>query len=561
MDEANKIIGKVSATGNNPSTINDFYFWTHADVRLSPFDVVKVEHFENSVTYGVVSEINHVTDSASHFASYISSDFGNLSEHTKGNTDRLRFNYVKARVIGNTQNIYTPVLHDSLVRFCSPEDIKDALGLSKPKNPLTCGYLEMYGERVPVQLNANFLVGPDGAHLNISGISGLACKTSYCMFLMNALQQKYEMMDEDDSNKKSIAYVIFNVKGKDLLSIDEDRVYSDEKEKAKDAEKYKLLGIEQRPFNNVQYFYPYSAKPEQHHIQSYAGWEDMASKQLNSNRGYIFKYPFIECKDKLEMLFANEEDTTSTMETIVSYIKAEKGPFSNIKSWKGLTDALDSMLSDQWENERKNSGIATNSWRKFKRLLTMKLMNKIFSDTPSEECHEVDLNTKIQGIKNAQVLVVDIARLDDGAQGFVFGDIISTLNKLMSAKDDPETPDKIVVFVDELNKYASSDTPKDSPILKELLDITERGRSLGLILFAVEQFRSVIHKRVKGNCSTSAYGRTNFVELASSDYSYFGDVYKNLMTRLSAGEYIVQNPALRSLIKINFPRPAYKENS
>ena len=41
---------------------------------------------------------------------------------------------------------------------------------------------------------------------------------------------------------------------------------------------------------------------------------------------------------------------------------------------------------------------------------------------------------------------------------------------------------KIVIFIDELNKYASTDTPKNSPILHQILDIVERGRSLGLFL-------------------------------------------------------------------------------
>ena len=62
-----KIIGKVSATEKNPSTIDDFYFWTDKKCILSPFDIVKVEHESSSVTYGVIEEINHVTDASSHF--------------------------------------------------------------------------------------------------------------------------------------------------------------------------------------------------------------------------------------------------------------------------------------------------------------------------------------------------------------------------------------------------------------------------------------------------------------------------------------------------------------
>ena len=46
---AEEIIGKVSATDKNPSTINEFYFWTKAGYKLSPFDVIKVDHIEDSV--------------------------------------------------------------------------------------------------------------------------------------------------------------------------------------------------------------------------------------------------------------------------------------------------------------------------------------------------------------------------------------------------------------------------------------------------------------------------------------------------------------------------------
>ena len=138
---------------------------------------------------------------------------------------------------------------------------------------------------------------------------------------------------------------------------------------------------------------------------------------------------------------------------------------------------------------------------------------------------------------------------------------MGTIIEMMNTKVGPNALDKIVIFVDELNKYASKDCPKNSPILKHLLDVTERGRSLGIILFSVEQFRSAIHDRVKGNCATSAYGRTNFVEVGTPDYRYLGDTYKSMLTRLTQGEYIIQNPALSSLVKIQFPNPTYKQNS
>ena len=67
---AQKIIGKVAALENNPSTIDHFYFWTDKDTLLNPFDVVVVEHVRGSKTYGVVEEISHITDSESFLGEY-----------------------------------------------------------------------------------------------------------------------------------------------------------------------------------------------------------------------------------------------------------------------------------------------------------------------------------------------------------------------------------------------------------------------------------------------------------------------------------------------------------
>lgn len=549
---AEEIIGKVSATEKNPSTINEFYFWTKAGYKLSPFDVIKVEHIEDSITFGVIEEICHVTDSSSHFASYISSDFGDVSPQSEGNTDRLAFNYVKARVVGNTENIYTPVLHGRHVRLCSVDDIKSALGLKNVKNPLTCGYLEMYGEKVPVDINEDFLVGPDGAHLNISGISGLACKTSYTMFLLNALQQKHEKELEEDEDAQSIAFVLFNVKGRDLLSIDRNGKVADA-----DANIYEMLGMKAKPFSNVHYYYPYSDNDV--HAKTFADKNYLSEQFSHYENASRYKYTYPFSKEKLEFLFANEEDSTGTIASIISWINNDGVPFAGCGTWNTFKEDIQKVLNNPDSPARKN-GIQLSSWKKFNRILEKALNDKVFVDALDPNLKEVDLGECIKSIKPNEVKVVDIAKLDDKTQAFVFGDVMETIMDLMNSKEGENVPDKIVIFVDELNKYASQDAPKSSPILKQLLEVAERGRSLGIILFSVEQFRSAIHDRVKGNCATFAYGRTNFVEAGKSDYRFLGDTYRTMMTRLAPGEYIISNPALRSLINIKFPRPTYKEN-
>lgn len=548
-----KVIGKVSATEKSPSTIDEFYFWTDKQQILSPFDIVKVNHEENSTTYGVVEEINHVTDAPSHFMSYISSDFGDTDENI-GNMSRMGMNYVKARVTANTRNIYTPVLDGRQVSLCDENDIKTALGLSEKdvKNPLPCGYLQMYnGEstvKVKVVLNANFLLGPDGAHINVSGISGLAAKTSYSMFLLKAIQEKYA------HEGQSVAFVFFNVKGRDLMAINEANVDLS----AQDMNIYESLGLTGKPFENVTYYYPYSKDKVTANVQSYAKPSDV-KEQVENGNAYKYKFIYENCIDRLDLLLANEDDSTGTLESCVNYIINNQGPFQEVRSWNTLLEKIDECSRTQSSGGNKNE-IQVTSWRKFKRCVTKAIRNDVFSKNLSDEMREIDLTDKItNNLTKGQVMVIDIARLDDNAQSFVFGSVARAIYDMKLGSERNDIPDKVIMFVDELNKYASNDVPKSSPILKQLLDIAERGRSLGIVLFGVEQFRSAIHDRVKGNCATQAYGRTNAIEVSKPDYRYIPKVYQNMMTRLTPGEYIISNPALRSLINVRFPHPAYKQ--
>lgn len=164
-----EIIGKVIATEKQPSTIEEFTFWTQKDLRLKPFDVVVVEHITDSVghaskTFGVVEEISHMTDSPSALAGFISSDFGNVNAHSY--TERIGMNYVKCKVMGNDRNIYIPVQEGRKVFLATEDEIMEALGLKEVKHPMPAGYIEMYDginrKTLPVFFNSHFLIGPEG---------------------------------------------------------------------------------------------------------------------------------------------------------------------------------------------------------------------------------------------------------------------------------------------------------------------------------------------------------------------------------------------------------------
>lgn len=552
-----RVIGKVIATEKNPSTIDDFYFWTEKDMILNPFDVVKIQHVKNSVTYGVIEEISHITDTANFLADYISSDFGDVD--TVENTHRIGMNYVKTQVIGNSENIYIPLVNNSKVELANEQEVSEALGLKNVKSPLTCGYLEMYngtGEddkiTLPVQMDSRFLIGPEGAHLNISGISGLASKTSYAMFLLKAIQDKCLYSGEDDD----VAFVLFNVKGKDLLALDEANEFESAEEKTQTFELYKKLGMTTEPFENVKYYYPYSENKTGNTYLSKESYEE----QRCLGKAHLYKYSYEEDKDNLDLMFASLDDPTQSMDSILNYIISNQGEFGRLDDWEDFLVEVQSKCKAGVQGDKE---ISVASWRKFNRIVKKSIYNNTIFGNVHNNNEETRIGDALKRIRKNEVHVIDIAKLNEDMQGFVFGDAIRTIYDLQLGQfvdeEGVQPPKKIVIFIDESNKYASQDTPKSSPILHQILDIAERGRSLGIVLFSAEQFKSAIHSRVTGNCSTHAYGRTNAIEIAKADYKYVPQVYKNMMTRLKQGEYIVQNPIFRSLLNIKFPKPIYKQ--
>ena len=565
----NNVIGRVLATEKRPTTIDDFTFWTDPQLILNPFDIVKVQHVNNSYSYGVIEDIAHITDAASFLTNFISSDFGDVN--AEENTLRVGMNYVTAKVVCNTNNIYIPLQSNAKVMLATAEEIEYALGLNDIRNPLVCGYLEMYEgtkdcEKVtlPVSLNSKFIIGPEGAHLNISGISGLASKTSYAMFLLKAIQDSYMKKDPENEDEDSVAFVLFNVKGKDLLAIDQINDFADEQNPEaarKDTfEKYEKLKLAPEPFKNVHYYYPYSI-PKTRQWNTYMTPEEVEDN-IKKKKAKKFKYIYKYDKENLDLMFANIDDSTQTMEAIISYIMSGQGDFNQVSDWQGFLEAIKKKCST--ENAGKDKEIPVASWRKFYRIINKSITdNKIFARDIREEDGETRIGDALKYIKKNEVHVIDIAKLSEDKQAYVFGDAIRTIYDLQlgqyAGEEGVNPPARIVIFIDELNKYASKETPKNSPILRQVLDVAERGRSLGVVLFAAEQFRSAIHDRVTGNCSTHAYGRTNSIEVTKSDYKSIPSVYKTMMTRLKQGEYIIQNPIFRSLLNIKFPKPIYKQ--
>jgi DNA helicase HerA-like ATPase len=158
-----------------------------------------------------------------------------------------------------------------------------------------------------------------------------------------------------------------------------------------------------------------------------------------------------------------------------------------------------------------------------------------------------------EGFEDRAVYVIDVANLEEDAQDLVFARVISQLREHLERRE--LGVEQVVVFVDELNKYAPSDGP-ETYVRRMLLDIAERGRYLGLVLFGAQQFRSQVHRRVVGNSGTALYGRMDPDELATPGYQTIAPATKARLATLEKGQLMVRHPHFGQPIFVRFPRPA-----
>jgi len=468
-------IGKTSATDRDPNTSDKFTFWLAPKVIVNPFDIVEVEqvsHEGKSKTFGLVTILEHRTDAPTHLANFISSNFGELTEDP--NTPRQGTTVAHVNVLSNNNNIYMPVSSEKVVKFADEEGIQVALGIDtmNSENRIPAGLIKMSnGTCAVAYIDRRYVLGPESAHVNISGISGLATKTSYAMFFIQSILQT---TPEKDKNKISV--ILLNVKHGDLLQIDQRRAKESNTEQ---MEMWDALGLKPQPFpsDKVHYYLP-------------------RGKNMNRPNSFlepsfyeIYAYDLESTADKIDLLFAQIPDTYLTLESIISEIREgfrnNEPDFKDVHSWtnllsdKPLFDKQTKLAVKDWRGIR---GSSIGVFRRHMRRMVQAGQSGIFVDARSSR--EKSLNEEILKIKGGHIYVIDIAQLYEHEQMLVFGDLLKSIYSLKAEQPEDRTepiPEKVIFFVDELNKYAPAGS-RPSPLTELVLEIAERGRSLGVIL-------------------------------------------------------------------------------
>jgi DNA helicase HerA-like ATPase len=96
-----------------------------------------------------------------------------------------------------------------------------------------------------------------------------------------------------------------------------------------------------------------------------------------------------------------------------------------------------------------------------------------------------------------------------------------------------------------------------SPIKEVLLDVAERGRSLGMVLIGAEQTASEVERRIIANSAFRVVGRLDTAEAGRSEYGFLPAVTRARASILKPGSMILQQPHIPVPLQIRFPFPSW----
>jgi DNA helicase HerA-like ATPase len=151
----------------------------------------------------------------------------------------------------------------------------------------------------------------------------------------------------------------------------------------------------------------------------------------------------------------------------------------------------------------------------------------VYLIVPFREVHLIRADVKLRPdhevrTSDAKVTVVDLHNLHDRAKRFVVG---VTIRRTFDEKEASGSARPLLFLVlDELNKYAPAQG--DSPIKDILLDVAERGRSLGIILIGAQQAASEVERRVIANSSIRVAGRLDLAESQRAEYGFLSTTHR-----------------------------------
>lgn len=432
----------------------------------------------------------------------------------------------------------------------------------------------------PVYADFSFMNGEKGGHVSISGISGVATKTTYALFLLYMLfetEQGRRMLGPEAANTKAL---VFNVKGEDLLHLDRPNARFHAHPDAE--QQWQALGVDTPGrFEGVHLFAPRSPESregviavdvhtrEGHDVEAFAWTPEEFIRQgllrfcLTDAEDSRNQLSFVEQRVRVQLVrwaypLENEPGAVvmcpppaHTSFNVDRLLHERRDPRQAhegdpIRSFSDLVDFLTSKLApeeDTGEDTAWSAGVQGGTRLAFVR--------RLYAQTPRVG-HLVALGCRPPQL-DRHVTVVDIHSLHQDAQRFVVG---ALLNEIFEAKQGQGREPLRFIVLDELNKYAPRQGT--SPLKDLMIDISARGRSLGVLLIGAQQSIGNVAPEIFTNAALKVAGRLDAGE--ADQYRFLTPELRERAARFLPGTMVLDQPLIPAPIPLRFPFPGFATN-
>lgn len=410
----------------------------------------------------------------------------------------------------------------------------------------------------PVNLDLDFVDGTKGGHISISGISGVATKTSTALALTRLLLEHPDM-------RNRARVLIFNVKGEDLLHLDRpNSTYAARDDRAGLDDRWRALGLAQPgPFPSVGLWAP--GREDEPTIPRVGGAmrEDIRVfgwTPLEFARQGLLRFCFTDASDmrgQLSFVAEQMQRELARQAVEVPGFPGELGladsPGVHFADLDGFIDWITDLLDDEdWpgthEGRRWVGRAAPGTLMAFTRRLhaaRMRLRGLVRAGASAIP--------RGPGARDEPaVTVVHLTPLHDFAQRFVVGTLLA---QTFEAKEAGARDPIDFVVLDELNKYAPREG--QSPIKDTLIDIAQRGRSLGVILIGAQQQASLVAPEITQNAAVRISGRLDPAEAERPEYGWLTPAARARARLLMQGRMLVSQPSVPTSLAVELPFPPW----
>jgi uncharacterized protein len=558
-------VGRV--LGSEHTTTAEFRVVLEEDEYLQLDDLIVVRTEVPKVgevrTYGVITEAEAVYEGAQY-----ESDTHRIAE--LGIMPAAKVRTARVAVTRVDPEVWVSADPGEEVARATGEERRKALYADEMERPLPIG---LGRDGAPVHVDLDFFDGRKGGHMSISGISGVATKTSFALFFLRMLTSTPEVVGSGAAN---LRVLVFNVKGEDLLWLDRPNASFEAHEGAREG--WTALGVDPAPFPSVRFWAPPRRQSGDVVVPDTGGRFEGVEVFSWTPRAFIDQ-------DLLEFCFTDASDAKNQIPFIRERVQLQ------LKRWAvgvdgmpgavALRDPAQAPDGHTWSRDDRipaaQADVVITDLPSLVRALEVHLEPGDGSEADAGWTARVMPGTVAAFLRRlhaasarlghlvradadrridrgaANVTVVAIQSLHEQAQRFVVGALLRETFK--EKEDTGQRLPLSVIVLDELNKYA----PREGtgPLKDMLIDIAQRGRSLGVLLVGAQQTASRVAPEVLENAAIRVTGRLDSAEAERAEYGWMLPSTRARARLLKPGTMVVSQPAIPVPLVVTFPFPPW----